>query len=299
MRRPALAPELSIVVPTRDKASRLRLALGALAVAAAGVPAEVIVINDAGVDEATAQAATDAVAGTLPLHYLLLPARGGRAAARNAGAREARAGRVLFLDDDIVVDRAVLANHLSPRAGPRTVVSQAVLHLPWIRMLDDPTRPPLGGPPVLAERIAALGAFRYAELAPHARMLAFEGDLRRLMAARREEATGRWLACTGGCLSVACPLFEEVGGFDEDFGSNWGVEDLEFGLRAERAGGRIERPSAPAALHLDHPAVDRSDGQAGNLALFASRHGAVLGERLRRYFEGTLDILEVSRDEAA
>lgn len=291
-----MAPELSIVVPTRDKASRLRLALRALAVAAAGLSAEVIVVDDAGVDEAAARAAAGAVASTLPLHYLRFPARGGRAAARNAGAREARAGRVLFLDDDIVINRAVLENHLNPGAGSRTVVSQALLHLPWIRMLDDPTRPLAGGSPALAERIAALGSFGYAELAPHARMLAFEGDLRRLVAARRKKTTGRWLACTGGCLSVECSLFEEIGGFDEDFGSTWGVEDLEFGLRAERAGGRIERPSAPA-LHLDHPSVDRSDRQAVNLTLFGRRHGAVLEDRLRCYFEGTLDILEVIRDE--
>lgn len=262
-------PELSIVVPTRNKPARLRIALAALARATAGAEAEVVVVADGHAVEVPDGG-----------RVLRLPGHAGRAAARNAGARATLGARLLFLDDDIVLDRAVLDHHLA--APERTVVSHGILGLPWIRMVEDPLAPPDRLGPALLERIAALGAFTYRELAPHGRASRFEAHLRRSL---DTPGSDRWLGCTGGCLSVSRALFDQLGGFDPAFGRRWGMEDLEFGLRAERAGAWIVRPTDPPAIHLDHPTADRPGGQDDNLALFGRLHGRDLEDRARRFFD--------------
>ncbi len=262
-------PDLSIVIPTRNKPARLRITLAALSRATAGAETEVVVVADG--------CTVEVPAGARAIH---MPGHAGRATARNVGARATQGTRLLFLDDDIVLDRAVLGHHL--QAPERTVVSHGILGLPWIRMVEDPLAPSDRLGPALSARIAALGTFTYRELAPHGRASAFEAHLRRSLEA---PGSDRWLGCTGGCLSVSRALFDRLDGFDPTFGRRWGMEDLEFGLRAERAGAWIDRPSDPPAIHLDHPTADRPDGQDENLALFGRLHGRDLEERARRFFD--------------
>ena len=93
----------SIVVPTYDRETALTACLDALAATAlpAGA-AEVIVVDDG-----SPRPVADVVAAFAPR----LPLRtcrqrnAGPAAARNAGARDARGDRLVFLDDDCLVDR--------------------------------------------------------------------------------------------------------------------------------------------------------------------------------------------------
>jgi len=113
-------PEVSIVVPTRDRPSALAMCLAALE--RQTVPHfEIVVVDDASRD--TARVA--AVVASAP-HARLVPGAGrGPAAARNAGAAAARGAVVCFTDDDCapVPDwAATLARRLGPRiaaaAGP-------------------------------------------------------------------------------------------------------------------------------------------------------------------------------------
>ncbi|HEV2819938.1 MAG TPA: glycosyltransferase [Solirubrobacteraceae bacterium] len=89
-----LAPSLSVVVPTRDRPSALRRCLGALQRQTVD-DLEIIVVDDASKD-AAAVAAIVAAADA----RLVRGAGRGPAAARNAGARAARAPVVCLTDDD-------------------------------------------------------------------------------------------------------------------------------------------------------------------------------------------------------
>jgi hypothetical protein len=88
--------EVSVVIPTRDRASRLRAAL-ASALAQARVSVDVIVVDD-GSSPDTARAIAELATG--PVRLLRHDTPLGVSRARNAGIEAARAPWIAFLDDD-------------------------------------------------------------------------------------------------------------------------------------------------------------------------------------------------------
>jgi hypothetical protein len=96
------APLVSVVIATRNRPRLLRLALASVA-AQEDMPAgavEAVVVNDGGTD-LTAELANAAAAG-LRVQPVVLQARRGLPAARNAGIDVARGEFLAFLDDDDV-----------------------------------------------------------------------------------------------------------------------------------------------------------------------------------------------------
>lgn len=89
---------VSVVVPTRDRASVLRRAVTS-ALAQTAPPLEVLVVNDASTDE-TSDAAAALAKEDATVRVLTLPAAGGAAAARNRGVAAARGHWIALLDDD-------------------------------------------------------------------------------------------------------------------------------------------------------------------------------------------------------
>src|SRR4051794_40192915 len=92
--------DVSIVVPTRNRADRLSALLASLA-GQEGPPFEVIVVDNASSDrtlEVVGEADADLDAHVRAIH---LPQPLGPAVARNRGWRSARAALVVFTDDDV------------------------------------------------------------------------------------------------------------------------------------------------------------------------------------------------------
>ncbi|HYZ76590.1 MAG TPA: glycosyltransferase [Gaiellaceae bacterium] len=89
-------PEITVVVPTRDRPGGLRRCLARLSAQTVSERIEIVVVDD-GSDDAESVAA--AVTAT-PRTRLVRQPRRGPAAARNAGVRAARAPIVCFTDDD-------------------------------------------------------------------------------------------------------------------------------------------------------------------------------------------------------
>jgi glycosyltransferase involved in cell wall biosynthesis len=93
-------PEVTVVVPTRQRAERLPRLVAALG-AQAGSPAfEVVVVDDASTDGTSEQLRVLQASAPYPLVALRLERHSGPAAARNAGWRAARGHLVAFTDDD-------------------------------------------------------------------------------------------------------------------------------------------------------------------------------------------------------
>jgi glycosyltransferase involved in cell wall biosynthesis len=117
-----LPPEVSVVVPTRDRPASLARCLAALCDQRGG-PLEILVVDDGSRDGAAVRAAIEVA----PDARLVESARRGPAAARNAGARAARAPVVCFTDDDCEPEpgwTAALASAIAggaPVAAGRTV----------------------------------------------------------------------------------------------------------------------------------------------------------------------------------
>jgi GT2 family glycosyltransferase len=122
-------PDLTVVVPTYNQADLLRECLRSLLDQTLPPDRyEVVVVDDGATDH------TAAVLGevTPPVRVVRFPSNRGRAAARNAGIREARAPLVVLVDSDIVVRADFLDQHLGAhrRHGPGVVSRGPVVDVP-------------------------------------------------------------------------------------------------------------------------------------------------------------------------
>ena len=96
---------VSVVVPTHDRADRLRRLLASLRAQSIDRGSfEVIVVDDASGDDTRHALEAEEGAGELNLRTIRRSRSGGPAAARNHGWRAARAPLVAFTDDDCVAD---------------------------------------------------------------------------------------------------------------------------------------------------------------------------------------------------
>ncbi|MFC5719507.1 glycosyltransferase family 2 protein [Streptomyces gamaensis] len=274
-RRPRVRPGLSVVVPSRGPAARLRATLACLAAAGPGGPGfETLVVDDnppGSPDGPQLAAVARELGGLLPLR--VVPGRClGRAAARNTGAAAARAPRLVFLDDDVLVGPGFLAAHAAA-ARPGVFVHGMTRELPTAARF---LRQAEGGSPEAVQRARA-------GLDPAAPAPGAARPARRLVANALERAVeamdcgtlpdaAPWLGFVGANSSVDRADWERCGGFDEGFGTVWGCEDLELGLRLHASG--TVRALAPAALgvHLSHARPGRWEQHAVNLGRFAARH---------------------------
>ncbi|HLF57992.1 MAG TPA: polysaccharide deacetylase family protein [Thermoanaerobaculia bacterium] len=214
-------PRFSIVVPTRDRRALVIANVRALAALPAAPEFEAIVVVD-GDRDGTAPALRS-LAVPFPLRVLEQPNRGA-AAARNAGAAAAKGEILLFLDDDMEPDAGLLVEHdRRHREGAGVVLGHMPMHP------DSPRN-------LLSRRVEVWA------------------ESRRRFLSRASRIPGRELRT--GQLSIRRELFAGCGGFDTSFtrGGTFGGEDVELGMRLERAGVAIVfEPRAVSRQHYVVP----------------------------------------------
>jgi GT2 family glycosyltransferase len=241
-------PELSIVIPTLGRSASLGEVLSGLArQQPAGPDVEVLVVVDAAGD---APELADA-AGALPVR-MLRAACPGASGARNAGWRAATAPVILFLDDDIVPGRRLVAEHAA-----------------WHR--SNP-----------AVEVGVLGDVRWAssvKVTPFMRWLemGIQFDYFRIEGVELDWT--RFYSCNA---SLKRALLERVGGFDEQR-FPYGYEDLELARRLSAYGFRLLYNRAAAAEHLK---TETLEGWRRNLRRIAvsERRFTTLYPEERPYF---------------
>ena len=123
------APSISVVVPTRDRADYLAVALASLA-AQRPAPAHELLVVDDGSADATAEVAARAGA-----RYLRQPAPLGLNAARNAGIRHTASELIAFVDDDVEAPPGWLA-----------AIGEGAAHHPSAEAFGGPIHARLEGP---------------------------------------------------------------------------------------------------------------------------------------------------------
>jgi glycosyltransferase involved in cell wall biosynthesis len=239
---------VSVIVPTFRRPDALAVTLSALAnVEHPPGRLEVVVVDDGSDDE------TPAVVARHPGVTFVRQENSGAAAARNHGARLARGDFVLFVDDDIVVERTHLARHLAVHSRhPRALVNGEWEFAPAT---------------VAALQATPFGRYR----------LALEEGFRR--AAPVQVLPDGCLSCEvipSQDLSLSRELFWEIGGFDADFPAA-GAEDQEFSLRALDAGCVLLRDPSIRLLHNDSRVTleafcRREERSAGTVPYLARRY---------------------------
>jgi glycosyltransferase involved in cell wall biosynthesis/peptidoglycan/xylan/chitin deacetylase (PgdA/CDA1 family) len=193
--------ELSVVVPTYNRALLLDFCLRALV---AQVPPdaefEVVVVDDGSSDTTPEVLAYHA--SRLPLRFERQPNRG-QPAALNLGIELARGETCLFIDDDVIAGPRLLAEHVRAQRESGGAIALGNLSL----QLPDRA----GG---LARYVGRWWARQYGE---------FE----------RGERTPTFRSCYSGNVSVPRAALLEAGGFAEWLARSF---DVELAYRLERAG---------------------------------------------------------------
>ena len=128
---PERGPEITIVVPTRNRPDRLRQCLVRLSEQIASSEIEVVVVDDGSDD---AEGVASVVEPTLNAR-LVRQARRGPGAARNAGVRAARGSVICLTDDDCEPGPGWVATMAEAvRAGAHVVAGQTVTGDPRSRL---------------------------------------------------------------------------------------------------------------------------------------------------------------------
>ena len=231
MNRP---PEISVVVVTWNGRHHLDGCLGGL-LAQEDVSAEVILVDNGSTD-----GTVEFVQATYPtVRIVALPQNSGFAAGNNMGARHARGAFVAFLNNDTVPAptwlRALRAG-VDSAAGFQLVTSRIVyLHDPSI--VDS----------------AGDGLFRWG------------GAFKRHHGSPAQAAgtSGEVFGICGAACLMPTGVFEELGGFDEDFFASH--EDVDLSYRARLLGYRCRYVADAVVQH-------RGSATLGTISPFAVFH---------------------------
>lgn len=217
------ASELSVVIPTIGRQRILARALERLGAQRGAGPFEVIVVADAREGDPDA---IGALVADRPYEARVITApRPGASAARNAGVRAAGAPVVLFLDDDILAQPALLAEHMSWHARYPEQGTAVLGHVGWAREL----------------RVTPL--MRWLD-----RGIQF--DYGRIQGI--EAGWGRFYTAN---VSLKRALLQRAGGFDEER-LPFGYEDLDLAYRLRDLGLRLVYNRAADAEHLHSMDLD-------------------------------------------
>ena len=227
--------KLSVVVPTYGRRELSTRTLRSLVAQVDAPPFEVVVVDDGADPGLTAH--VESLGLALDVRVVHHPENRGRSAARNTGIARATGDVVVFLDGDMVVEPGFVAAHAAGHDGPDTVV------------LGDIRTAPEMGRRAFVDYIDSRGVKKIPSSEPIPARYFMTGN-----------------------SSVARPLLERAGGFDEEF-DEYGGEDTEMGYRLADHGGRFRHAAGAISWHLDLNEVPR------------------MAERLRRYGERMLPIL--------
>jgi glycosyltransferase involved in cell wall biosynthesis len=287
--------EVSIVIPTHNKAVYLELTLESLFHQSSSKSEYEVIVVDNGCTDRTS-AVVERIAGRdWNLHYLKLPTSG-RSLARNAGIRAARGNIILFVDDDCLCDRNLIAVHRARYSNVRKKVVRGVGH-------SIVTRVPLDRKRLIDELksiiytmnhpVPALAVENIADFLPDTLTLLSAEDIANnsaliqqlsILQDRQNECFSRVALEQCSCswhffmtqnVSVDRDSLLKVGLFDESF-QGWGEEDPELGYRLFRAGVQFDATQEAIIYHQIHPR-DKVRGQEEwlhNYIKFAEKHNA-------------------------
>lgn len=210
-------PEISIIIPTHNRAAQLIALLDSLAAQTYPMhKAEVIVVADSCNDDTEAQVTRARVGKPFLLHYMQHTARN-PGTTRNVGAFAAQGAMLLFIDDDMVALPTFIQAHVDAQGDNRVVIGYSHCVLP-----QNPSRNQLDARLWWEQRFAEMQCpdhrFSYTDF--------FSGN-----------------------VSMPTALFRAVKGFDSAFAGR--LEDYELGLRLIKTGAQLHFCIQAQADHHD------------------------------------------------
>lgn len=296
-------PEATLVIPTYNKAPRLRLALMSYLGLKERDKLEIIIVDDGSGDET--QDIIKEVKKKLEIAGLRIgvvnTAHRGRSYARNAGIKESSGKVIIFTDDDLLLDKNFITGHLQGHSRySHLVLHGRIYRVPYVKFFRDPaTGEKWDGTftdGYLADKVIKEDYFQTDRLdwflKRNIKLNKLERDICQLYQATAEsESNYRWVGVNGGNFSAQRADLINCGMFDTNMGRLWGAEDLELGYRLYLDGCRFMYEYNASNYHLDHFREDFKKQHQEAMGYFMEKHQALEIRYLNEYFEGQLTSL--------
>ena len=247
----------SIIIPTKDKLSRLRLTLKALE-GQINNEVEVIIVFD-GCSAATLDN-FNKLKFAFPTINIISQTGVGRAAARNIGINAAKGDIIIFLDDDRVPAEGFVAKHIAAHEGKSKCV---VLGRRNEVYLAEDTIEALFESDDLHREFRNIGA--------GTKPYFFYSFKSRFLFGRRNPL--RYIIFSTGNVSVDRTIFDITGVFDEGF-KGWGQEDADLGYRIAKHRFQFYLDDSIVNYHLAHTINKENKREEGirNLKYFGAKY---------------------------
>lgn len=250
-----MAKKCSIIIPTKDKLTRLYLTLKCLE-SQVDMDTEVIVVFD-GCNKETLEAYK-----TYQWSFDVIPVISvknvGRAAARNLGLKQATGKVVIFLDDDRLTEKDFVKKHLSYHQGETCVVLGERMDLKnteedIMRLIEQDS----------IEKVL--------DIVKKKSVKEFYYNIKKFFL-RDPYDKLRYIAFITGNVSIDTAILREISGFDEGF-KGWGYEDTDLGYRLAVKGIKYIEDNDITCYHLLHAHAKRqkSKEELANLKYFKQK----------------------------
>ncbi len=264
-----MGKKVSIIIPTKDKNSRLYLTLKCLE-PQADQDTEVLVVFDGCTKETIDEFNTFTF--NMDLKPIISKKNVGRAAARNLGIEQATGDVIIFLDDDRLTKGDFIKRHLSRHNGEPCVVlgERMDAKVTEFELLD-----------LMKEnKLETVLSF----VADHSKK-EFYYNIKKVFV-RKPRAKYRFMAFITGNVSIDRSLISEIHGFDEGF-KGWGYEDTDIGYRLAQLGTPYYQDNSIICYHLLHAHVkaQKAKEELKNLKYLKHKFpdDKVLGSAIRFY----------------
>lgn len=232
-----MSKKCSIIIPTKDKNSRLYLTLKCLE-PQVDENTEVLVVFDGCTEQTLAE--FEKFTWNMDLKPIISRQNVGRAAARNLGLKQATGDVVIFLDDDRLTKKGFIQKHLSHHTGKPCVVLGERMDA---KVTEDE----------LLELMKGKSLNDVLKFVHEHSKKEFYYNIKKVFV-KKPYAKYRFMAFITGNVSIDRSLMTEINGFDEDF-KGWGYEDTDVGYRLAQKNVPYTQDNSIVCYHLLHPHV--------------------------------------------
>ena len=262
--------KITVIIPTRNKLSRLKITLEALQYQNCNNKSfRVLVIDDGSTDGSPDF--LKAANYSYRLDYILNKEQGGRSAARNIGIAHADSDFILFIDDDIILNQGYISRMICQLSNKSVdAVRGGIYELLQFGNADT----------IRTHELLPKDASY--DLCIHD-LLCENGNTKPIhrIKTQLEKITETvlekhicefmWLGFTGSSFACKRDLLLQFDGFDERMGKTWGCEDFELGYRFVKKHEIVYDPSC-MAYHLSHKRINYEENLKSSFEYFYQKH---------------------------